>query len=135
VLHGAAIVGGPEWLAYVGAPDGVVASARDGTWLAPLGAIGIAALLTLLAIYAFSSAGPVRGLPAPRTVLTLASIVFITRGAIVFPTLVLGRHWLRPFGMTILGAPLFFAVSSLAVLLIGVLLALGLATRSRVRSA
>ena len=63
LLHVVALVGGPEWIAFVGAPASVVESAKTGTWLAPAGALGITALLLVLALYCLSAAGKIRPFP------------------------------------------------------------------------
>lgn len=85
LLHLVVPIGGPSWIAFVGAPLSVVQSAREGTWLAPVGALGIAALLTVWALYAFSGAGLIRPLPMLKTVLGAVALIFLVRGAIILP--------------------------------------------------
>jgi uncharacterized membrane protein YhhN len=49
VIHVGAVFGGPSWFAFFGAPPRVVASARAGTWLAPVSALVIATLMMVCA--------------------------------------------------------------------------------------
>jgi|TARA_R110002072_G_C7688950_1_gene512107 hypothetical protein len=88
LLHLVVLIGGPSWIAFVGAPLSVVQSAREGTWLAPVGALGIAALLTVWALYAFSGAGLIRPLPMLKTVLGAVALILLVRGATILPFLI-----------------------------------------------
>ncbi len=118
LLHVVALIGGPRWIAFVGAPVAVVRSAREGTWLAPVGALSIAALLTLWGLYAFSAAGWFRPLPLIRPVLALVATIFLLRGAIILPAL--GRvDWTSPVDLFVVGSSLF-------ILLLGMAYAIGL---------
>lgn len=118
LLHVVVLVGGPRWIAFVGAPPAVVRSAEDGTLLAPVGALGIAILLTTWAMYAFSAAGMLRPLPFAKLVLGAVAAIFLIRGAIILP--LLGRiDWNAP-------AQLFSVGSSLFIFALGCAYALGL---------
>lgn len=79
MIHIAAIVGGPSWFEFFGAPPAVVASARAGTWLAPVGSLVIAGLMALCAAYAFSALGRVRRLPLLRLGLFAIASVCLLR--------------------------------------------------------
>lgn len=128
LLHVAALAGGPKWIAFVGAPASVVASAKTGTWLAPVGALGITALLLVLALYCLSAAGKIRPLPFRSTVLAVVAALFVIRGLIIIPWLVSGRvKW------SVL-LDLFIVSSSLTILAIGAALICGL-LRSKGRNA
>ena len=94
-VHIVALVGGPSWIEFVGAPPLVVRSAIEGTWLAPAGALGIAALLTVWGLYAFSGAGLIRPLPLLKTVLGGVALIFLVRGLIVIPFLS-RANWASP---------------------------------------
>lgn len=124
LLHVGVLVAGPDWIAFVGAPAEVVESARLGTWLAPLSTLGIAALLAGLALYSFAAAGKLRPLPLAKPILGVFAAIFVLRGLITFPALVQGRvNWAAPVDV-------FIVTSSVAILLLGVALCLGLwATR------
>jgi hypothetical protein len=113
ILHVAALIGGPSWIAFVGAPREVVESASRGTWLAPVGAIGITALLLLLAAV-------FRTFPFLRSTLTFFALIFIARGLIIVPALLQGRfNWQAFHDLYVVG-------SSAAILAIGLALSIGL---------
>lgn len=79
LIHVAAIAGGPSWFEFFGAPPAVVASARAGTWLAPVGSLVIAGLMALCAAYALSALGHVRRLPLLRLGLFAIASVCLLR--------------------------------------------------------
>lgn len=120
LLHIAVLIGGAEWIAFVGAPPAIVQSAERGTWLAPVSTLAIAALLAVLAAYALSASGALPRLPFVRFVLALFAAIFLLRGLIVVPALRQGRvNWAAPID-------LFIIASSAAILALGVALCLGL---------
>jgi len=120
LLHVGVLAAGPEWIAFVGAPPEVVKSAELGTWLAPVSTLGIAALLAVLALYALAAAEKFRSLPLVKPVLWLFAAIFVLRGVIILPALVQGQvNWAAP-------VDLFIIASSLAILVLGVALCLGL---------
>jgi hypothetical protein len=120
LLHIAVLLAGPEWIAFVGAPPDVVKSAELGTWLAPVSTLGIAAMLAVLALYALAAAERFRSLPLVKPVLGLFAMIFVLRGVIILPALVQGRvNWTAPVDV-------FIVASSLAILVLGVALCLGL---------
>ena len=119
-VHLAVLVAGHEWIAFVGAPKSVVLSAEQGTWLAPVGAIGIAALLAIWAAYALAGAGLIRRLPFLRTVLVFVCILFGLRGLLILPLLMAGRVNWRAL------PDLFIVGSSVFIFLISICIAIGL---------
>ena len=120
LLHVVVLAAGPQWIAFVGAPAEVVRSAERGTWLAPVSTLGIAALLAGLALYALAAAGKLRALPLGKPILWMFATIFVVRGLIIVPALVQGRvNWAAP-------VDLFILTSSLAILVLGVALCLGL---------
>jgi hypothetical protein len=94
VIHVGAIVAGPSWFAFFNAPRAVVASAHAGTWLAPVSALAIAALMALCALYAASAVGLVRRLPLLRIGLAGMASVCIVR-ALLLPVLAVRHPELR----------------------------------------
>ena len=84
-VHVAAIMGGPSWYVFFGAPPQIVASARAGTWLAPIATAGIAALMGICALYAGSALGLVRRLPLLRTMLAGIAAVCLLRALVLVP--------------------------------------------------
>ncbi|STQ91660.1 hypothetical protein [Iodobacter fluviatilis] len=57
VIHAGAVIAGPSWYAFFNAPPSVIASARAGTWLAPVNTLIIAGLMAICALYAASVVG------------------------------------------------------------------------------
>ena len=84
-IHVAAIIGGPSWYAFFGAPPQIVASARSGTWLAPVSAAGIAVLMGICGMYACSALGLVRRLPLLRTMLAGIAAICLLRALVLVP--------------------------------------------------
>lgn len=84
-IHVAAMIGGPHWYAFFGAPPQVVASAQAGTWLAPVATTGIAVLMGICAMYACAALGWVRRLPLLRTMLAGIAAVCLLRALVLVP--------------------------------------------------
>lgn len=84
-IHVAAMIGGPSWYAFFGAPAQIVASAQDGTWLAPVSTAGIAVLMGICAVYACSALGVVRRLPLLRTMLAGIAAICLLRALVLVP--------------------------------------------------
>lgn len=85
LIHVGAILGGVSWYIFFNAPPIVVASARAGTWLAPISAGFIAMLMALCAAYAFSALGLLRRLPLPRLMLGGMAFICLLRAFILLP--------------------------------------------------
>jgi hypothetical protein len=84
-IHVGAIVGGAPWYVFFNAPPFVIASARNGTWLAPVTAAAIAALMGICAGYAFSALGLIGRLPLLRPVLAGAAAICLIRALVLLP--------------------------------------------------
>ena len=115
LLHIAMIFGGPDWYRFFGAGERVARAAERGYWTPTAMAVGIAAILAIWSAYAFSGAGLIRRLPLLRTGLATISAIYLARGLILFPTLVLKPQLINPF----------IVWSSLIVLVYGVTYAIG----------
>ncbi len=113
LLHIVVLIGGPEWIRFVGAPESVVASARAGTWLAPVSTIGIAFMLMLWGLYAFAAAGRFRPLPLMKTVVGVIAAIFLIRGLLIVPLLP-RLDWSRPYHLFVIGSSLFILALGLA---------------------
>jgi hypothetical protein len=94
VIHVGAVIAGPSWFVFFNAPPSVVASARAGTWLAPLSTLIIAALMGLCVLYAASGAGLVRRMPLLRRGLAGMATVCLAR-ALGLPVLAIPHPELR----------------------------------------
>jgi hypothetical protein len=120
LLHVIALAGGPVWIAAIGAPWWVVDSARNGTWIAPVGGLIITTLMWLCAMYAFSGAGLLRPVPLLRTGLLFIALVCLSRGILLVPIILL----LHPELIGRIGP--FETIASLIWTAIGVFFAIGL---------
>jgi len=120
LLHVLALIGGPVWIAAIGAPYRVVESAERGTWIAPVGGLTIAALMWLCSTYAFSGAEFFRRVPQLRTGLFSVTLVCLLRGIFLLPIVLLLHPDLTAHVDT------FEIVASLIWTVIGIFFALGL---------
>lgn len=93
-IHLAALVAGPGWYVFFGAPPRIVESARAGTWLAPVSATVIAGLMALCAAYALSALGRIRQLALLRPGLAAIAAVCLLR-ALILPPLAIEHPELR----------------------------------------
>ena len=89
LLHVAIIVSGvfgnAEWYRTFGAPADMVAGVEQGRWAPHLATLGVAALLTLAAAYAFSGARRIGRMPLIRLALTVVSAAYMARGLLLLP--------------------------------------------------
>ena len=115
LLHLACIAGGPDWYRFFGAGEEIAQAAERGSWMPAIMTFGIAALLAVWAMFAFSGAGRIRRLPLLRTGLVAISAIYLARGLIVFPLLALRPEGVNAFGLW----------SSLIVLAYGITYAVG----------
>jgi hypothetical protein len=93
-VHVGAVIAGPSWFEFFNAPPAVLASARAGTWLAPLSTLAIAGLMGLCGLYAASAAGLVRRMPLLRLGLTGMAVICLVR-ALLLPVLAVQHPELR----------------------------------------
>ncbi|WP_309626994.1 hypothetical protein [Brevundimonas sp.] len=115
LLHLAVIAGGPAWYRFFGAGEGMARMAEQGSLTPTLVTLGIATVLAVWAAYAFAGAGLIPRLPLMRTALVLISAVYLLRGLVLIPALVLNPGGVTPFVLW----------SSLIVLVYGVCYAVG----------
>ncbi len=118
LLHMACIIGGPDWYRFFGAGEGVAQAAERGEPLPHIMAGGIAAILAIWAAYAFSGAGLLPRLPLLRTGLVVISAIYLLRGLVLIPALIITGGEVMPFVLW----------SSLIVLGYGVAYAIGTST-------
>lgn len=115
ILHLAVIIGGPDWYRFFGAGERMARMAEQGSWTPTVITLGIAAVLAVWSAYAFSGAGLIPRLPLIRTALVLISAVYLLRGLVLIPALVVNRGEPSPFILW----------SSLIVLVYGITYAVG----------
>jgi hypothetical protein len=89
LLHVGIIIGGPDWYRYFGAGERMAWMAARGYWQPALITAGIATVLAIWALYAFSGAGVIRRLPLLRPALTLIAAVYLARGIFGVPAVML----------------------------------------------
>lgn len=81
VIHVGAVFGGPSWFAFFNAPPGVVASARAGTWLAPVSASIIAGLMAVCLLRALALPPLAVGHPELRNTFEVVSaLIWLAAG-------------------------------------------------------
>lgn len=88
LLHLAVIAGGPDWYRFFGAGEDMARMAERGMWQPAVLTIGIAAVLSIWAWYAFAGAGRLPKLPLMRTALVLISAIYLARGLLIIPILI-----------------------------------------------
>jgi hypothetical protein len=115
ILHLAVIAGGPDWYRSVGAGEDMARMAERGSPVPALVTLGIAAGLAVWSAYALSAAGLIRRLPLLRTGLVAISAIYLLRGLMLVPVLVLKPALVDAFAFW----------SSLIVLVYGITYAVG----------
>ena len=86
IWHLLCILGGPSWFVFARAPQPIIDSAHQGTLLAPLCTIVVAALMFSCSIFAFSAVGLLRKVPLLKTALVTIAILCTLRGLIAIPS-------------------------------------------------
>lgn len=115
LLHIGCIIGGTDWYRYFGAGEEMARMAERGDPVAALITLGIATVLAIWSAYAFAGAGLMPRLPLMRTALVLISAVYLLRGLVLIPALLINRGDVTPFILW----------SSLIVLAYGIAYAVG----------
>jgi hypothetical protein len=115
ILHVAVIAGGPSWYRFFGAGEEMARAAEQGSSMPALLTLGIAIVLAVWALYAFSGSGIIRRLPLLRTALILISAAYLVRALALLPILLLRPEVVDTFAV----------VSSLVVLAYGLAYAIG----------
>src|SRR5215210_3532413 len=85
VLHLACIVGGPEWYRFFGAGERMARMAARGHWYPTALTLGIAAILCVWALYAWSGAGLIPRLPLLRLGLCVITGIYLSRALFFVP--------------------------------------------------
>lgn len=85
LLHIAIIFGGPDWYRFFGAGEEMAVMAENGSWYPAFITSGIALILFIWALYAFSGAGLIRRLPFLKTALVIISALYLIRGLVFIP--------------------------------------------------
>jgi len=96
-LHVAIIFGGAGWYRFFGAGERFARAAEQGEAWPDIATFGIALVLFVWALYAFSGAGALPALPMLRAALIAITAVYLLRGAVLLPVLLFSRSQLTPF--------------------------------------
>ncbi len=116
LLHLAIIVGGPDWYRFFGAGERMARMAEQGLARPALIAVAIATALALAAAYAFAGAGLIRRLPMMRTALATIACVYLLRGLVPVPLLLLRPERVDAFvlwsSLIVLAYGVFYAVGT-----------------------
>lgn len=128
VLHLGIILGGPEWYRFFGAGEGMARLAARGSLYPTLVTAAIALILFVWALYALSGAGLIRRLPFLRRVLALIATVYLARGLLGLPAVLLADD---PYARELRERIPFMAVTSAVCIFLGLCYAVGAAARTR----
>lgn len=91
LLHLVALAAGPQWLAWIGAPIGLVQMIEAGEMRPVVTTVGIALVLLMMSMYGLVAAGAVRWrLPLVRLVLVAFGAGLVAR-AFVLPAIAVWR--------------------------------------------
>jgi hypothetical protein len=80
IAHLACIAGGPGWYRAMGAGERMAQAAGRGQWQPAAVTLGIAAMLGMWGMYAWSGAGLLPALPFLRWILAAITAVYLVRG-------------------------------------------------------
>ena len=81
LLHVGCIIFGPSWYRFFGAGERLAQLAAAGSAVPTVMTAGIAAVLSLWAVYALSGAGVIARLPLIRVALCAIAGIYLVRGA------------------------------------------------------
>jgi hypothetical protein len=124
LLHLAMILGGPDWYRFFGAGEEMAKLAASGSTYPTMNAAGIAIILGIWTLYAISGAEVIRRLPFLRTVLVLVAAVFLMRGIVGVPMVLLMDD---PYAMELRARMTFVVVTSVGIFSLGLCYAIGAA--------
>ena len=90
-LHVGCIVFGAPWYRFFGAGERMAQMAIAGSWYPLVVTAAIASVLTGWSLYALSAAGVIRVLPLLRPALCVITAIYLSRGLVILPLVVLGK--------------------------------------------
>lgn len=122
LLHVAIIAGGPDWYRFFGAGERMAQQAALGSPYPAIVTAGIAAVLAVWALYGLSGAGVIRPLPLLRLALVLIAAVYLLRGVLGIPVVLLVDD---PYTMQLRAKMPFMVVTSAICLGLGLCYAIG----------
>lgn len=99
LLHIGVIIGGPDWYRFFGAGEELAKMAEKGSYYPAVITFGIALVLSAWAWFAFAGAGFVWKPPLLRTGLIAISAVYLLRGLVLLPMLLLTPEKVNGFAV------------------------------------
>ena len=124
LLHVAIILGGPDWYRFFGAGREMARLAARGSTYPTVITAGIALILAIWMLYALSGAGVIRRLPCLRLALVLIAVIYLTRGILGVPVVLLVED---PYTHELRAKMTFMVVSSAICICLGLCYAVGAA--------
>lgn len=124
LLHIAIILGGPGWYRFFGAGERMARLAARGSSYPTLITASITAILGVWTLYALSGAGIIRRLPFLRLSLVLIAAIYLARGALGVPVVLLVED---PYTSELRARMTFMVVSSAICAFLGLCYAVGAA--------
>jgi hypothetical protein len=97
LLHVACIFGGPAWYRFFGAGERMAEAAARGSPYPAILTLGITVVLLAWAAYALSAAGALPSLPLLKAGIVAITAVYLLRGLVLFPVLMLKPAQVTPF--------------------------------------
>lgn len=99
LLHLCIVVGGAPWYRFFGAGERMARAAQAGKRYPALVTLAIALVLFICAAYALSGAGLIAPLPLLKFALIAISTVYMLRGLIILPLMVVAADKMTPFAL------------------------------------
>ena len=90
-LHVGCVVFGAPWYRFFGAGERMAQMAIAGNWYPTVVTAAIAFVLAMWSLYALSGAGVIRALPLLRLALCGITAIYLLRGLVIVPLVVLGK--------------------------------------------
>ena len=128
LLHVAIILGGAPWYRFFGAGERMAQLAARGSSVPAQATAIIAAVFGLWMLYALSGAGVIRRLPFLRLVLSLIAAIYLLRGALGIPLVLIVDD---PYTLQLRGRMPFMLVTSAISIVLGLCYAVGASGVSR----
>jgi hypothetical protein len=97
LMHVGCIIGGPSWYRFFGAGERMAKAAERGSMYPALVTSGITAVLLVWAAYALSAAGVLPSLPLLRVGIVVITAVYLIRGLVLVPVLIVAPGKATPF--------------------------------------
>jgi hypothetical protein len=128
LLHVGIILGGPDWYRFFGAGERMAWLAARGSPYPAVITAGIAIVLGIWALYAFSGAEVIRRLPFLRAVLVAIAAIYLARGILGIPLVLMVDD---PYANQLRAKMTFMVVSSAVCIVLGLCYAFGAASAKR----